>query len=149
MRTAGWLTVNDGQSLLNAAISGLGIAYLPNYLYAEALEQEPLAVGDLRVVDAVLRRERVARERFLPEILALEDLPEFEVAAAEPRIELQRLPILRLGLLHLADRHEPARDREPVGAVPLHSQRQRLHAAQGQEAVEGTLDAADGVEQEP
>ncbi len=34
--TAGWLTVNDGQSLLNAAISGLGIAYLPSFLYAEA-----------------------------------------------------------------------------------------------------------------
>ncbi|MEN8836794.1 MAG: LysR family transcriptional regulator, partial [Celeribacter marinus] len=30
VRTAGWLTVNDGQSLLNAAISGLGIAYLPS-----------------------------------------------------------------------------------------------------------------------
>lgn len=36
--TAGSLTVNDGQSLLNAAISGLGIAYLPTYLCAEALE---------------------------------------------------------------------------------------------------------------
>lgn len=39
VRTAGWLTVNDGQSLLNAAISGLGIAYLPSFLYAEALDQ--------------------------------------------------------------------------------------------------------------
>ncbi len=39
VRTAGWLTVNDGQSLLNAAISGLGIAYLPSFLYAEALAQ--------------------------------------------------------------------------------------------------------------
>lgn len=38
VRTAGWLSVNDGQSLLNAAISGLGIAYLPSYLYAEALK---------------------------------------------------------------------------------------------------------------
>ncbi|MGR3484876.1 MAG: LysR family transcriptional regulator [Paracoccaceae bacterium] len=38
VRTAGWLTVNDGQSLLNACISGLGIAYLPGYLYADALE---------------------------------------------------------------------------------------------------------------
>ena len=38
VRTAGWLTVNDGQSLLNAAISGLGIAYLPNFLFAEALK---------------------------------------------------------------------------------------------------------------
>ena len=37
VRTAGWLTVNDGQSLLNAAISGLGIAYLPTFLFEEAL----------------------------------------------------------------------------------------------------------------
>ena len=39
VRTAGWLTVNDGQSLLNAAIAGLGIAYLPSFLYADALEK--------------------------------------------------------------------------------------------------------------
>ncbi|WP_333714510.1 LysR family transcriptional regulator [Yoonia sp.] len=39
VRTAGWLTVNDGQSLLNACISGLGIAYLPSFLYADAMEQ--------------------------------------------------------------------------------------------------------------
>ena len=38
VRTAGWLSVNDGQSLLNAAISGLGIAYLPSFLYADAME---------------------------------------------------------------------------------------------------------------
>jgi len=38
VRTAGWLTVNDGQSLLNAAISGLGIAYLPSFLYSEAMK---------------------------------------------------------------------------------------------------------------
>jgi DNA-binding transcriptional LysR family regulator len=38
VRTGGWLTVNDGQSLLNAAISGLGIAYLPDFLFAPALE---------------------------------------------------------------------------------------------------------------
>ena len=37
VRTAGWLSVNDGQSLLNAAISGLGIAYLPSYLYYDAM----------------------------------------------------------------------------------------------------------------
>jgi DNA-binding transcriptional LysR family regulator len=37
VRTAGGLSVNDGQSLLNAAISGLGIAYLPSFLYAQAL----------------------------------------------------------------------------------------------------------------
>lgn len=39
VRTSGWLTVNDGQSLLNACISGLGIAYLPSFLYADALEK--------------------------------------------------------------------------------------------------------------
>lgn len=38
VRSAGWLTVNDGQSLLNAAISGLGIAFLPRFLYADALK---------------------------------------------------------------------------------------------------------------
>jgi len=39
VRTSGWLSVNDGQSLLNAAISGLGIAYLPSYLYASAMAE--------------------------------------------------------------------------------------------------------------
>ena len=39
VRTAGWLTVNDGQSLLNAAISGLGIAYLPTFLFSDALKE--------------------------------------------------------------------------------------------------------------
>ena len=39
VRTAGWLTVNDGQSLLNAAISGLGIAYLPTFLFQSALKE--------------------------------------------------------------------------------------------------------------
>lgn len=39
LRSAGGLTVNDGQSLLNAAISGLGIALLPSYLYSDALRQ--------------------------------------------------------------------------------------------------------------
>ncbi len=38
VRTQGWLTVNDGQSLLNACVSGLGIAYLPSFLYADALD---------------------------------------------------------------------------------------------------------------
>ena len=38
VRTQGWLTVNDGQSLLNACVSGLGIAYLPSFLYADALK---------------------------------------------------------------------------------------------------------------
>jgi DNA-binding transcriptional LysR family regulator len=51
IRTAGWLTVNDGQSLLNAAISGLGIAYLPSYLCASAMEQGLIeeAIPDLPV----------------------------------------------------------------------------------------------------
>ena len=51
VRTAGWLTVNDGQSLLNAAISGLGIAYLPSYLYSEAMRagQVVEAIPDLPV----------------------------------------------------------------------------------------------------
>lgn len=39
VRTAGWLSVNDGQSLLNAAISGLGIAYLPSFLYSASMEK--------------------------------------------------------------------------------------------------------------
>ncbi|MFT6931660.1 MAG: DNA-binding transcriptional LysR family regulator [Paracoccaceae bacterium] len=39
VRTAGSLTVNDGQSLLNAAIGGLGIAYLPSFLYAESIRR--------------------------------------------------------------------------------------------------------------
>ncbi|WP_461469717.1 LysR family transcriptional regulator [Pararhodobacter sp.] len=37
VRGTGWLTVNDGQSLMNAAIKGLGIAYLPSFLYHEAM----------------------------------------------------------------------------------------------------------------
>ncbi len=39
IRTAGGLSVNDGQSLLNAAISGLGIAYLHSFLYAKAMKE--------------------------------------------------------------------------------------------------------------
>lgn len=39
VRTAGWLTVNDGRSLLNACIGGLGIAYLPCMLYHDALHK--------------------------------------------------------------------------------------------------------------
>ena len=51
VRTAGWLTVNDGQSLLNAAISGLGIAYLPSFLYSDAMKQGLVqeAIPDLPV----------------------------------------------------------------------------------------------------
>lgn len=36
VRSPGFLMVNDGQSLLNAAIAGLGIAFLPDYLFASA-----------------------------------------------------------------------------------------------------------------
>ena len=39
VRGAGWLTVNDGPSLLNAAIKGLGIAYLPSFLCHDAMAQ--------------------------------------------------------------------------------------------------------------
>ena len=46
VRSAGWLTVNDGQSLLNAAVNGLGIAFLPAYLYGNA-------VRDGRLVPAI------------------------------------------------------------------------------------------------
>lgn len=51
VRTAGWLSVNDGQSLLNAAIAGLGIAYLPDFLYADAMKQGLVeeAIPDLPV----------------------------------------------------------------------------------------------------
>jgi DNA-binding transcriptional LysR family regulator len=51
VRTAGWLTVNDGQSLLNACIGGLGIAYLPSFLYADAMRKGLVqeAIPDLPV----------------------------------------------------------------------------------------------------
>lgn len=51
VRTTGGLTVNDGQSLLNAAIAGLGIAYLPSYLYADAMKEGLVedAIPDLPV----------------------------------------------------------------------------------------------------
>ncbi len=38
VRSSTWFSVNDGQSLLNAAINGLGIAYLPSFLYANAMK---------------------------------------------------------------------------------------------------------------
>ncbi len=37
IRAVGGLIVNDGQSLLNAVISGLGIAYLPSFLFSQAM----------------------------------------------------------------------------------------------------------------
>jgi DNA-binding transcriptional LysR family regulator len=39
VRGSALVMVNDGQSLLNAAIAGLGIAYLPSFLYADAMRQ--------------------------------------------------------------------------------------------------------------
>lgn len=39
VRGTGWLTVNDGQSLLNAAVKGMGIAYLPSFLYHDAMAE--------------------------------------------------------------------------------------------------------------
>ncbi len=39
VRSSSWFSINDGQSLLNAAISGLGIAYLPSFLYAPAMKE--------------------------------------------------------------------------------------------------------------
>ena len=39
IRSDCWLSINDGQSLLNAAIAGVGIAYVPSYLYAPAMER--------------------------------------------------------------------------------------------------------------
>jgi len=37
VRSTGALTVNDGQALLKAAIGGFGIAFLPSFLFGEAL----------------------------------------------------------------------------------------------------------------
>lgn len=38
------LTINDGQALLNAAINDAGIAYLPDFLYAEALKSNLVSI---------------------------------------------------------------------------------------------------------
>lgn len=42
VRSAGSLSVNDGQSLLKAAIGGFGIAFLPSFLYGAALRDGAL-----------------------------------------------------------------------------------------------------------
>ncbi len=49
VRGSGMVMVNDGQSLLNAAIAGLGIAYLPSFLYGAAMRagQVEDAIPDL------------------------------------------------------------------------------------------------------
>ncbi|KAA2312530.1 LysR family transcriptional regulator [Pseudooceanicola sediminis] len=80
IRTAGWLSVNDGQSLLNAAISGLGIAYLPSFLCADALKEGlvedamPDLAPDLQGIYAVYPSARFTQ----PKVRALVD---FLVAA--------------------------------------------------------------------
>ncbi|MGR3616201.1 MAG: LysR family transcriptional regulator [Paracoccaceae bacterium] len=42
IRTDARFAVNDGQSLLNAAVEGIGLAYLPSYLYSDALKNGEL-----------------------------------------------------------------------------------------------------------
>lgn len=37
VRAGGWLTIDDGRALVDACVAGLGIAWLPGYLTAEAL----------------------------------------------------------------------------------------------------------------
>jgi DNA-binding transcriptional LysR family regulator len=39
IRTKDGVGINDGQTLLNAAASGLGIAYLPNFLFRKMMEE--------------------------------------------------------------------------------------------------------------
>src|SRR5262249_52741554 len=58
---------------------------------------------------------------------------------------------LETGVVDALDRRvllEELRDRERVGAVPLHAQRERLDAAQREKAVERTRHPADRVLQE-
>ena len=50
--------------------------------------------------------------------------------------------------LDIVPRFQPARDLQRVAAMPLHAQRERLQAAQREEAVERPGDGADGVLQE-
>ena len=59
IRSTGALNVNDSLSLLNAAISGLGIAYLPSYIYADALK-------DGRIVDVMPRLPKNRQAFTLP-----------------------------------------------------------------------------------
>lgn len=82
VRSPGWLTVNDGQSLLNAAISGLGIAWLPAFLYEDALQKglveeaipalpvEPLGIHAIHPPGQALDPKRRAFIDFLTEALA-------------------------------------------------------------------------------
>ena len=69
VRMAGWLAVNDGKSLLAAAISGLGIAYLPGFLYDETeaaglVEEEiPDLPGETQGIYAVYPPGRFPKQK--------------------------------------------------------------------------------------
>ena len=58
IRTTGSFTANDGQSPLHAAINGLGIAYLPLFLYASALAEG-------RVVDVMPELQKETQEIYV------------------------------------------------------------------------------------
>ena len=54
VRARGSLTANDGQSLLQAAEAGLGLAYLPGYLFGDALKNGRLvSVMDDHPIESV------------------------------------------------------------------------------------------------
>ncbi|MCC1492041.1 LysR family transcriptional regulator [Cognatishimia sp. F0-27] len=84
--TAGPLTINDGQALLNAAIEGLGIAYLPCFLHEEALQAGQLVdllpdlPPDLMAIRAVYLPGRVAE----PKVRAFIDFLVEEFGSSEP-----------------------------------------------------------------
>ncbi len=61
VRATGPLSINDGQSLLQAAVSGLGIAYLPSFLYSEAMR-----AGQLVDVMPSLQSEPVSLHAVYP-----------------------------------------------------------------------------------
>ena len=74
-QSTGSLTVNDGQSLLNAVIAGHGIAYLPSFLFGDALAQGlvdlalPTLPADTQGIYAVYPRGRLSQ----PKVRALVD----------------------------------------------------------------------------
>ena len=71
--------MNDGQSLLNAAIAGLGIAYLPSFLYADALAkgqvEEAFAQGHRTGITGFADRGGSCPEKALQRGAFGEDLP--------------------------------------------------------------------------
>ena len=60
VRTAGWLSVNDGQSLLNACVAGLGIAYRGKPVAREAAQARIEACG----LTAALYMQGYRRDEF-------------------------------------------------------------------------------------